>query len=112
MKPIPFNNRYVNLGKDFYARTTPAPVPEPALILFNHGLGDELGLSDTCLNSPEGMAIFAGNRVPDGAAPLAMAYAGHQFGHFRPQLDSATKQHNKRTTKGTDLFDGDEMITC
>ncbi len=86
MKPIPFSNRYVNLGKDFYARTTPAPVPEPALILFNHVLGDELGLSDTCLNSPEGTAIFAGNRVPDGAAPLAMAYAGHQFGHFNPQL--------------------------
>ncbi len=86
MKPIPFNNTYVNLGNDFYARTTPSPVSNPALIVFNQALSDALGLSDTCLNSPEVTAILAGNRVPEGAEPLAMAYAGHQFGHFVPQL--------------------------
>lgn len=86
MKQIPFNNRYVQLGDDFYVRPKPLPVSNPGLIIFNHELSDELGLSDTCLNSAEGAAIFAGNRVPDGAEPLAMAYAGHQFGHFSPLL--------------------------
>ena len=78
MKPIPFNNTYVNLGNDFYVRTAPSPVSNPALIVFNQALGDALGLSETRLNSPEGTAILAGNRVPEGAEPLAMAYAGHQ----------------------------------
>jgi len=86
LKPIPFNNTYVSLGNDFYVRTAPSPVSNPALIVFNQALGDELGLSDTCLNSPGGAAILAGNRTPEGAEPLAMAYAGHQFGNFVPQL--------------------------
>jgi uncharacterized protein YdiU (UPF0061 family) len=86
LKPIPFNNTYVNLGNDFYVRTAPSPVSNPALIVFNQALGDALGLSDTCLNSPGGTTILAGNRVPEGAEPLAMAYAGHQFGNFVPQL--------------------------
>jgi uncharacterized protein YdiU (UPF0061 family) len=86
LKPISFNNSYVSLGSDFYVRTTPSPVSNPALIVFNQALSDALGLSDTCLNAPEGTAILAGNRVPEGAEPLAMAYAGHQFGHFVPQL--------------------------
>jgi uncharacterized protein YdiU (UPF0061 family) len=86
LKRIPFNNTYVSLGNDFYVRTVPSPVVNPTLIVFNHALSDALGLSDTCLDSPEAAAILAGNRVPAGAEPLAMAYAGHQFGHFVPQL--------------------------
>jgi uncharacterized protein YdiU (UPF0061 family) len=86
LKPIPFNNSYVYLGGNFYVRTAPSPVANPALVIFNQALGDTLGLSDTCLDSPEGIAILAGNRVPEGAEPLAMAYAGHQFGQFVPQL--------------------------
>ena len=86
MKPIPFLNTYVSLGNDFYVRTAPSPVSDPALIVFNQALGDELELSDTCLNSLGGAAILAGNQTPEGAEPLAMAYAGHQFGNFVPQL--------------------------
>jgi uncharacterized protein YdiU (UPF0061 family) len=86
LKPIPFNNTYVKLGTDFYARAMPSPVANPALIVFNDALAGAIGLSDTCLGSSEGTAIFAGNRVPEGAEPLAMAYAGHQFGNFVPQL--------------------------
>jgi uncharacterized protein YdiU (UPF0061 family) len=86
MKPIPFDNTYAGLGTDFYVRTMPSPVANPALIVFNQSLGEALGLSETCLNPPEGITIFAGNRVPGGATPLAMAYAGHQFGNFVPQL--------------------------
>ena len=86
MKKIPFNNRYVVLGEDFYVSTHPSSVVNPELIAFNEDLAVELGLSDTSLNSPDGTAIFAGNLIPEGAEPLAVAYSGHQFGHFSPQL--------------------------
>ena len=86
LKPIPFHNTYVTLGEEFYVRTAPSPVSDPAPVVFNRALAEALGLSDTCLVSPEATAILAGNRVPAGAEPLAMAYAGHQFGNFVPQL--------------------------
>ena len=86
MKPIPFNNRYARLGDNFFARTEPVPVANPELVIFNHALGEELGLSNTCLSTADGTATLAGNCVPEGAEPLAMAYSGHQFGHFNPQL--------------------------
>lgn len=86
MKHIPFDNSYVQLGNDFYVRTIPSPVSTPELIVFNHALSEELGLCGKNLDSPDGAAIFAGNVTPEGAEPLAMAYSGHQFGHFNPQL--------------------------
>jgi len=82
---IPFNNRYVTLGESFFARSNPAPVKKPELIKFNDGLARELGiLTDNV--SASAAAVFSGNTLPEGAEPLAMAYAGHQFGHFVPQL--------------------------
>ncbi|MEA1889098.1 MAG: YdiU family protein [Pseudomonadota bacterium] len=86
MKQIPFNNRYVSLGERFYVKTSPSPVTQPALIKFNDELAETLGLPAADLNSTHGAALFSGNFIPDGAEPLAMAYAGHQFGHFNPQL--------------------------
>ncbi len=86
MKAIPFNNRYVSLGERFYVKTSPLPVADPVLIKFNENLAEMLGLSLASLNSVDGAAIFSGNYMPDGAEPLAMAYAGHQFGSFNPQL--------------------------
>ena len=79
-----FNNRYVTLGETFYVKTTPSPVTDPVLIKFNDDLASALGLSAT--NPADGAAIFSGNVIPDGAEPIAMAYAGHQFGQFNPQL--------------------------
>ena len=73
LKPTPFNNVYTSLGDDFYARTLPVPVANPGLIIFNHALGDEAGLADTCLAARDCAAIFAGNVVPEGAEPVAMA---------------------------------------
>jgi len=64
----------------------PSPVTNPELVIFNHQLGAALGLSETCLPAAEGAAILAGSRFPEGAEPVAMAYAGHQFGGFVPQL--------------------------
>jgi uncharacterized protein YdiU (UPF0061 family) len=86
LKHIPFNNRYVALGERFYVKTIPSPVTKPALIKFNNDLAEALGLSAANNNSSDAAAIFSGNLIPDGAEPLAMAYAGHQFGHFNPQL--------------------------
>ena len=53
---------------------------------INRGLAQELGIDPDALASPEGIAVLAGNRVPHGAEPIALAYAGHQFGGFTPQL--------------------------
>ena len=86
MKAILFNNRYVTLGETFYVKTRPSPVADPALIKLNESLAESLGLSAEDLNSTDGAALFSGNVIPEGAEPLAMAYAGHQFGHFNPQL--------------------------
>lgn len=83
---IPFNNRYVTLGDAFYVKTKPSPVSNPTLIKFNDELARTLGLQTTDLNATEVAALFSGNVLPGGAEPLAMAYAGHQFGSFNPQL--------------------------
>ena len=86
MKTIPFKNSYFDLGSAFYQSITPSSVRNPQLIVYNETLGDELGLAETALNASAGVSIFAGNQVPEGAAPLAMAYSGHQFGQFNPNL--------------------------
>lgn len=86
MIKIPFNNSYIDLGDDFYVKTMPTPVPQPELIVFNEVFAEELGLADAKLDSTEAIAFFAGNLIAEGSEPLAMAYAGHQFGGFSPQL--------------------------
>ncbi|MGE5450721.1 MAG: protein adenylyltransferase SelO [Acidobacteriota bacterium] len=81
-----FDNTYARDLPGCYARCLPTSVPAPRLLFVNLPLADELGLDGAQLNSPQGAALFAGNVVPDGAEPLAQAYAGHQFGGFSPQL--------------------------
>jgi uncharacterized protein YdiU (UPF0061 family) len=83
---FPFENTYAALPANFFARVAPTPVTSPKLIKLNRPLALHLGLDPDRLASPEGVEILAGKRVPDGADPIAMAYAGHQFGHFVPQL--------------------------
>ncbi|WP_203364029.1 YdiU family protein [Bacillus sp. REN10] len=77
-----FDNSYARLPQLFFSSTNPTPVRAPKLIVFNDRLAVSLGLNVEELNSEEGAAIFSGNKIPDGAFPLAQAYAGHQFGHF------------------------------
>lgn len=86
MQQIPFNNRYITLGETFFVKTSPSPVTRPSLIKFNDELAGDLGLSVRNPGSADVAALFSGNSIPEGAEPLAMAYAGHQFGHFNPQL--------------------------
>ncbi len=84
--PIAFDNSYARLPDRFFARLDPTPVPQPRLVRVNGALARQLGIDPQQLTEPEGVAILAGNRVPAGAEPLAMAYAGHQFGNWVPQL--------------------------
>ena len=81
-----FDNSYARLPERFHARQAPTPVRAPRLLRLNEPLARDLGLDPDALASPEGVQVLAGNRVPAGAAPIALAYAGHQFGHFVPQL--------------------------
>jgi uncharacterized protein YdiU (UPF0061 family) len=83
---IPFDNTFARLPDRFYARIAPAPVRAPRLLRLNAALARDLGLDPDALAGPEGVEVLAGNRVPEGAEPIALAYAGHQFGHFVPQL--------------------------
>jgi len=83
---IPFDNSYARLPERFHARVAPTPVRAPRLLRLNGPLARALGLDPEALASPEGVELLAGNRVPAGAEPIALAYAGHQFGHLVPQL--------------------------
>ncbi|MGH1329256.1 MAG: protein adenylyltransferase SelO [Paracoccaceae bacterium] len=83
---IPFDNSYARLPARFFARQAPTAVPRPELIAFNAELAAELGLDAQAMNSKTGAEIFAGNRIPEGAEPIAQAYAAHQFGNWVPQL--------------------------
>ena len=63
-----------------------AQAPDPRLLVLNEPLAVELGLDPDWLRSPDGLRLLVGEAVPDGAKPVAQAYAGHQFGGFVPRL--------------------------
>ena len=77
---------YGRLPGRFYARLPPTPVAAPRLVRLNHGLARSIGIDPDWLRTADGLAMLAGNLVPAAAEPLAMAYAGHQFGNWVPQL--------------------------
>jgi uncharacterized protein YdiU (UPF0061 family) len=83
---LPFDNTYARLPDRFFARVAPTPVTGPRLIRLNRELALQLRLDPDRLASPEGIELLCGRRIPDAAEPIAMAYAGHQFGQFVPQL--------------------------
>ena len=83
---IPFDNTYAQLPERFFAKQEPARVPEPKLIRLNRELAAQLSIDTDWLESADGVAMLAGNAIPEGAEPIAQAYAGHQFGGFSPQL--------------------------
>jgi serine/tyrosine/threonine adenylyltransferase len=83
---LAFDNTYARDLEGFYVPWKAAQVARPRLVKFNRELAEELGLDAGALDSEEGAGIFAGNEIPEGAVPLAQAYAGHQFGGFVPQL--------------------------
>jgi uncharacterized protein YdiU (UPF0061 family) len=83
---FPFDNSFARELPGFYVSRPPALVRAPRLLFLNRSLAEELGLDVASLDDATKAALFAGNTVPDGAEPLAQAYAGHQFGWFVPQL--------------------------
>lgn len=77
-----FDNSYVRLPQVFYSSLPPVPARKPEAVILNDALAAELGLDPEWLHSKEAASVFAGNTLPEGAEPLAQAYAGHQFGGF------------------------------
>ncbi|MBZ0249687.1 MAG: protein adenylyltransferase SelO family protein, partial [Burkholderiales bacterium] len=81
-----FDNSYARELEGFYVPWKPAAVASPRLLFLNRALAEELGLDPDSLAGSRGADLFAGNALPEGAQPIAQAYAGHQFGGFSPQL--------------------------
>ena len=81
---ISFDNSYADSLPGFYLGQLPAVAPVPQLLQYNAGLADSLGLGPDV--ERQAAALFSGAIVPEGAMPIAQAYAGHQFGGFSPQL--------------------------
>ena len=71
-----FSNSYARLPEHFFARLSPTPVAKPGLIKFNDSLASKLGVDTRGLEPDALAAVFAGNVIPPGAEPIAMAYAG------------------------------------
>lgn len=76
------DNSYAHLPRMFYTNIDPTPVCSPKLIILNYSLASSLGLDTHELQTNDGIAVLAGNKIPEGAIPIAQAYAGHQFGYF------------------------------
>jgi len=81
-----FDNSFARELPELYAEWQAASVPAPRLLALNDELAVEVGLDPNVLQTPDGVAVLAGNVAPAGATPIAMAYAGHQFGNYSPRL--------------------------
>jgi len=99
------DHSYLKLPGAFYTRLDPTPVPAPRMVLFNDHLALSLGLDADHLSGEEEAAIFSGNRLPEGALPLAQAYAGHQFGHFTILGDGRAHLLGEQITPRKERFD-------
>lgn len=103
---IGFNldNSYSRLPEIFYTQVNPTPVPSPKLLVFNDTLAVSLGL-DNLKDNDEIADILSGNQIPDGALPIAQAYAGHQFGHFTMLGDGRAILLGEQITPTGERFD-------
>lgn len=100
-----FDNSYARLPESFFTRLSPTPVHSPGLVILNEALAASLGLSIQALRSDAAAEVFAGNRIPKGALPLAQAYAGHQFGHFTMLGDGRALLLGEQVTPTGERFD-------
>jgi uncharacterized protein YdiU (UPF0061 family) len=99
------DNSYARLPKSFFTQINPTPVSLPKLIVFNDSLAASLGLDAEELQSKDGVEVLAGNEIPEGALPLAQAYAGHQFGHFTMLGDGRAVLLGEQITPSDERFD-------
>jgi len=100
-----FDNSYARLPRIFFTNLNPTAVRSPKLIILNYPLASSLGLNDQALESKDGVAVLAGNRIPEGSLPLAQAYAGHQFGHFTMLGDGRALLLGEQITPQGERFD-------
>ncbi|OPD58634.1 protein adenylyltransferase SelO [Bacillus anthracis] len=99
------DNSYTTLPQSFYTEIPPTPVSSPELVKLNHSLAISLGFNPEELKKEAEIAIFAGNALPEGAHPLAQAYAGHQFGHFNMLGDGRALLIGEQITPSGKRFD-------
>ncbi len=83
---VVLQDRFSRELPELAVRWQAATPPQPDLLVLNEPLAGELGLDSGWLRTADGLRFLVGNLVPDGAAPVAQAYAGHQFGGFVPRL--------------------------
>ncbi|MGV3137858.1 protein adenylyltransferase SelO [Brevibacillus agri] len=100
-----FDNSYATLPETFFTRLNPTPVRSPKLVIFNRPLAAALGLQADALDGEAGAEVFAGNRIPPGAKPIAQAYAGHQFGQFTMLGDGRALLMGEHITPQGERFD-------
>ncbi|MFE6135892.1 YdiU family protein [Bacillus sp. NPDC057893] len=96
---------YTDLPKSFFTEIPPTPVHSPELIKLNNSLAISLGFNPEELKKDAEIAILAGNTIPEGAHPLAQAYAGHQFGHFNMLGDGRALLIGEQITPSGERFD-------
>ena len=96
---------YAQLPATLHVAVGPTRVPAPRLMILNQRLAKSLGLNAEALAGEDGAQIFAGNRLPPGAAPLAQAYAGHQYGHFTSLGDGRAILLGEQITPLGERFD-------
>ncbi|HSQ89201.1 protein adenylyltransferase SelO, partial [Romboutsia sp.] len=99
------DNSYAHLPKSFFTILNPTPVRSPKLIILNYPLATSLGFNIHALESDDSVAVFAGNQIPEGALPLAQAYAAHQFGHFNMLGDGRAILIGEQITPLGERFD-------
>jgi uncharacterized protein YdiU (UPF0061 family) len=96
---------YAQLPAVFFERVEPVAVREPRLVVFNRPLARSLGLEADVLERGKNAGLFTGNLLPDGAQPIAQAYAGHQFGHFTALGDGRAVLLGEQVTPDGGRFD-------
>ena len=100
-----FDNSFIQLPKVLYTELSPTEVSSPELVLINRDLALSLGLDFDTLNGVPGAEIFSGNRIPQGAQPIAQAYSGHQFGSFTFLGDGRAVLLGEQITPDGNRFD-------
>ena len=81
-----FDNTFVRELEGLFVPWQAATAPSPRLLVLNRAVAADLGVDPDALSTPDGVSMLAGNIVADGSIPIAMAYAGHQFGGYSPRL--------------------------
>jgi len=100
-----FDNSYTRLPELFFKKADPTPVESPELVILNKSLANTMGLDVEKLQSEKGIEAVSGNEVPEGALPIAQAYAGHQFGNFTMLGDGRAVLLGEHITPSNDRLD-------